>query len=288
MEKPSALGRFGKVAVLTVIVILVLYPFASVLATSFATEADIVNGGGLVLIPLHPTLAAYKTILQGGVIAHAVVVSIFITLVGTAISLVATTAMAYGLSRPIIGRRALVLISISTLFFFPGIIPLYLMVKQLGLLNNYASLILPVAVSAFNMIVMRQFFMDIPQELIDSARIDGAGEIRTLFKIILPLSKAIIAVIALFYGVFYWNQFFFALLFLNDSSQWPLQTVLYLYVLQRAPLAGAVNYVAGEVPPPLQSIQMAVVVIATVPILLVYPFLQKYFTKGVLTGAIKG
>ena len=163
------------------------------------------------------------------------------------------------------------------------------MVKQLGLLNSYASLILPVALNAFNLVVMRQFFLEIPHELVDSAKIDGASELRILWSVVLPLSGAVVAVIALLYAVFYWNAFFQALLYLSDSSMWPLQLVLRQYVIQGSPLPGVTAYSApGGAPPPTQSIQMAVVVVATIPILLVYPFLQRYFTKGVLTGAIKG
>ncbi|MDE3078294.1 MAG: carbohydrate ABC transporter permease, partial [Chloroflexota bacterium] len=223
----------------------------------------------------------------GGIITHAILVSVFVTVIGTALSVTATVAMGYALSRPTVLGRPVLLVALFTLFFVPGIIPNYLMVKQLGLLNNYASLILPVLMNAFNLVVVRQFFMSIPQELIDSARMDGAGDLRILFRIVLPLSKAIVAVISLFYAVAYWNDFFRALLYLSDHAMWPLQLVLRLYVIQSAPLASAAS-LAGEQLPPQQAMQMAVVAIATVPILLVYPFLQKYFTVGVLRGAIKG
>jgi ABC-type glycerol-3-phosphate transport system permease component len=184
--------------------------------------------------------------------------------------------------------RPILYLTLFSLMFPPGIIPQYLVVKQLGLLNNYASLVLPVLLNAFNFIVLRQFFMDIPGELVDAARIDGAGDWRILWRLVLPLSKPALAVIALFYAVSYWNAFFQALLYLSDTAQWPLQLVLRLYVLQGTSLAGAVTYSPGTAPPPTQAVQMAVVVIATIPILLVYPFLQRYFTRGVLTGAIKG
>jgi len=288
VEKPSIVERAVKFLVLAVITIMVIYPFIAVLATSLATEADVVANGGLVLWPAHPTLESYRTILEGGVITHAVVVSVFVTTIGTLLSMAVSVALAYGLSRPIIGRRGFLLVVLFTLFFFPGIIPNYLMVKQLGLLNSYASLIIPVLINAFNVIILRQFFMNIPQELVDSARIDGAGDLSILIKIILPLSKAVLAVIALFYAVAYWNNFFNALLYLNDSSTWPLPLVLRLYVIQGAHLPGAMSFGVDTTPPPEQAIQMAVVVIAVIPILLVYPFLQKYFTTGVLSGAIKG
>jgi putative aldouronate transport system permease protein len=158
-------------------------------------------------------------------------------------------------------------------------------VKQLRLLNNYAALIAPVAINAFNMVVLRQFFLELPQELIDSARVDGAGVLRTLWSIVLPLSKPALAVISLFYAVSYWNAFFNALLYLNEPSSWPLQLIVRLYVLQGV---GSGQLAAESEPLIAQSVQMAVVIVAIVPILVVYPFLQRYFTKGVLTGAIKG
>jgi putative aldouronate transport system permease protein len=289
MERPSRTYLTAKIIVFTMIVVAVLYPMLSVLSTSLASQQDVDEGGGMVLLPLHPSLDAYSSIFQGGVVTHAIFVSIGITLIGTLFSLVITVGLAYGLSRPVIWRKQFLTLALLSLLFQPGIIPSYLVVKQLGLLNSYAALILPVALNAFNLVVMRQFFMGIPHELIDSARIDGAGELRILLQIVLPLSGAILAVVALLYAVFYWNAFFQALLYLQDSSMWPLQLVLRQYVIQGSPLPGVTQYAApGGSPPPTQSIQMAVVVVATIPILLVYPFLQKYFTRGVLTGAIKG
>jgi len=289
MERPSPAYTTARVFVFGMILIAVLYPFVSVLSTSLASQQDVDEGGGMVLVPLHPSIEAYTSIFQGGVVSRAIMVSIGITLIGTLLSLAVTTGLAYGLSRPVLWRKQLLMLALLSLLFQPGIIPSYLVVKQLGLLNSYASLILPVMLNGFNLVVMRQFFMEIPHELIDSARIDGAGELRILLQLVLPLSGAILAVIALLYAVFYWNAFFQALLYLQDSSMWPLQLVLRQYVIQGSPLPGVTAYAApGGSPPPTQSIQMAVVVVATIPILVVYPFLQKYFSKGVLTGAIKG
>jgi putative aldouronate transport system permease protein len=289
MERPSRAVITAKVVIFGLILFAVIYPFVSIVATSLASQQDVDEGGGMVLIPFHPSLNSYLTIFQGGVITRAILVSIGITTIGTLASLVVTIGMAYALSRPVVGRRPFLLLALFALLFQPGIIPSYLVVKQLGLLNSYASLILPVMLNAFILVVMRQFFMDIPQELLDSARIDGAGELRILLRIVLPLSGAILAVAGLLYAVFYWNAFFQALLYLSDNTMWPLQLVLRQYVIQGSPLPGVTAYAAaGGAPPPTQSIQMAVVVVATLPILLVYPFVQKYFTKGVLTGAIKG
>jgi len=290
MERPSRTALTAKFIVLALIVMVVVYPFVSVVATSLASEQDITNGGGMVLWPAHPSLDAYTTIFSAGAVAHSIWVSVAITAVGTLVSVVVTTMLAYATSRPILFGRVILMMALLTLLFPPGIIPSYLVVKQLGLLNNYASLILPVLVSAFNFVVLRQFFMNIPQELTDSARIDGASDVGILLKIVLPLSKPVLAVIALFYAVTtYWNSFFPALLYLSDNSKWPLQLVARQYVLQGSPMLGSTAYgAAASAPPPTQSLQMAVVVVAIVPILILYPFLQRYFTQGVLTGAIKG
>ena len=286
MEKPSAVGTAAKVTVLVVITALVVYPFLSVLATSLSTEADISRHGGLVLIPSHPTLAAYRTIFAGGVVTDALLRSVLITVVGTACSLAATIGMAYGLSRrDVVGGRFFLLVALFTMLFSPGVIPNFLVVKQLGLLDTYAALILPTMVSAFNLVVLRSFFMNLPTELFEAARIDGAGDFRVLARIVLPLSKGVLAVVTLFYAVAYWNAFFNAMLYVNDDK-WPLSMVLRQFVLQGQSLSDSVS--ASEAAVPAQAIQMAVVVVSLVPILLVYPFLQRYFTKGVLTGAVKG
>lgn len=289
MEPESAFERIVKIVVLTVISIMVIYPFITVVATSLATQEEITREGGLIMLwPRQPSLGAYRSILAGGIVVRATIVSIGITVVGTALSLVTTTAMAYALSRPIVFGRAILMMVLFTLLFAPGIIPNYLVVKQLGLLNTYAALTLPVMISAFNLVVMRQFFMGIPGELIDSARIDGANDFKILTHIVLPLSGAVIAVVALFYAVAYWNAFFNAMLYLNNNAMWPLQLVLRNYVVQASPLPGSAAPGDESGLPPAQALHMAVLVVALVPILLLYPFLQRYFTRGVLSGAIKG
>jgi multiple sugar transport system permease protein/putative aldouronate transport system permease protein len=161
-------------------------------------------------------------------------------------------------------------------------------VKSLGLVDSYWSLALPVMINAFNVIILRAFFMELPEEIIDSARIDGAGDLAILWRIVLPLSKGVLAVIALFYGVGYWNAFFAALLYLNDFSMWPLQLVLRTYVVNQTQLGVDQLPVSGEALPPQESLQMAILVLSIIPILLVYPFVQRHFTKGVLIGAVKG
>ncbi|MDK0523462.1 MULTISPECIES: carbohydrate ABC transporter permease [unclassified Streptomyces] len=286
MERPTRLGQTAKAVAIVVVVLAVAYPLVGVIGTSFASQTDIIKSSGLVLWPDHPTLDAYRTIFTGGVVTRALIVSIGITVLGTLASLLVTVGMAYGLSRrDVTGSRFILMTALFTMLFNAGIIPNFLLVKGLGLYDTYAALVMPTLVSAFNLVVLRSFFMNLPDELYDAAKVDGAGDFRILVRIVLPLSKAVLAVISLFYAVTYWNAFFNALLYLNDSDKWPLPMVLRTYVLQGQSLNAAS---AGEALAPQQAVQMAVLVIAVVPILCVYPFLQRYFTKGVLTGAIKG
>lgn len=285
MEKPSIPMQGLKGLVLLLVCTAVIYPFLVVVGTSLSTQQEIAANNGFVLFPTQPTFEAYTTILSGGIVTDALFRSIGITLVGTALSITLTVMMAYGLSRRgLLAGNFLLMTALLTMLFSPGIIPTFLVVKELGLLGTYAALILPTALSAFNLIIIRSFIMNIPAELLEAARLDGAGDLRILWHVVLPLSKAVIAVIGLFYAVGYWNMFFNAMLYV-DSDKWPLAMVLRQYVL----LGSSLDATSGaEIAAPSQAIQMAVVVISLVPILCIYPFLQKYFTKGVLTGAIKG
>ncbi|MGW1893619.1 carbohydrate ABC transporter permease [Streptomyces sp. NPDC002004] len=286
-EPPTRAGRATKAVVLAVIVAVMVLPFLTVLSTSLASRREITAAGGYVLFPTEPTLEAYRTILSGGLVTRAVMVSVLITLVGTALSLLSSIGLAYGLSkRGVPGSGPVLLMVLFTLLFAPGMIPMYVLVKELGLLDSYGALILPGLINAFNLVVLRAFFMNIPEELYQAARIDGAGDWRILTRIVLPLSKGVIAVVGLFYAVTYWNAFFNAMLYLNDSGKWPVQLVLRTYVVQSKQMTS--DQLGLTHLPPQQSLSMAVVMIALVPILLIFPFLQKYFTKGVLTGAIKG
>lgn len=284
-EKPSFLGLWSMRVFWVGLAFMMVFPFIYIISISFSSFKD-VAGKGLILIPAHPNLDAYGYVLASGVVTRAVGVSLFVTIVGTLVNLIMTVTMAYGLSRRGVPGRGFILGLVAfTILFAPGIIPKYLVVKQFGLLDNLWALILPGAISAFNLVVMRNSFMSIPEELIESARLDGANDLRILWNIVLPLSGAVIAAIGLFYGVDHWNSFFDATLYINDPAKWPVQLVLRQFVLQGAVIQ---DVTVNQQPPPPITIQMAVVVLATVPILLVYPFLQKYFTKGVLTGSIKG
>jgi putative aldouronate transport system permease protein len=293
-EQPSAAGQGAKSGAIVVILLLVLLPLYSVALTSFSTQASINVAGGLVVWPHGLTLNAYRLIIGGGVVGRALLVSVAITAVGTAVSMVVTILAAYGLSRQgSFGHRTILWIMMITMFFNGGIIPLFLVVSALGGYDQYWALILPSAVSVFNIIVMRAFFSSTAAEVIESARVDGAGDWAILRRIVLPMSKPVIAVIALFYAVGYWNSWFNILLFMpSDSVRWPLQMVMYNYVTEGITMpgsgtSGVGQYLGSQQIAPL-SLQMAVVVLTVVPVLIVYPFVQKHFTKGVLLGAIKG
>lgn len=286
MEEPSVAMTILKAAVLLFIVVIMIFPFINVLAVSLSSYEDIL-GGGLILFPKEPTLDAYRTLFNGGIVVRALQVSAGLTIFGTLAQMAFTTTMAWGLSRPNVpGSRFFLIMVLMAMLIWPGLIPMFLLVKELNLLNTYPALILPGLISSFNLIIVRQFFMNLPQDLIDSAKLDGASEFQVFRTIALPLSKAVLAVIGLFYAVGIWNSWFNALLYINDSEKWPIQMVLRQYVLMGANISAADLNQAVPLPP--QTLQMAIVVVATVPILIVYPFLQRYFTQGVLSGAIKG
>ncbi|MEE2522520.1 carbohydrate ABC transporter permease [Pseudarthrobacter sp. J75] len=283
-EKPHPFYQSVKALVLIGFSISILAPILLVVSTSLADNEQLAKAGGFVMWPERPTLEAYVTIFKGPMVLQSLGVSLFITVVGTLLALFVTITMAYATSRPVLFGRPVIIAILFTLLFAPGLIPSFLMIRELGLLDSLWSLILPGTFAAFNFVVMRAFFMNIPAELIESARIDGASDFQILWRIVMPLSKAVIAVVGLFYAVGFWNSFFNALLYINDHSKWPIQLLLRNFVVQGA---AADQLGITQVPPP-QSIQMAVVVVALVPILMVYPFLQKHFAKGVITGAVKG
>jgi len=292
-EKPTVAGQAGKSTALIVVVAVVLVPIWMVVITSVSTQASVNDAGGLVLVPHGLTVEAYRQIFTNQLVMHSLFVSLAITVVGTVLSMVVTILAAYGLSRPkSYGHRTILMTMVVTMFFSGGLIPTFLVVSALGGYDNYWSLILPSAVSVFNILVVRSFFASTSQELIDAASIDGASDWRTLWSVVLPTSRAITAVVALFYAVGYWNTFFNALLFLPDNQKWPLQMVIYTYTLQGSSMPGTgitnTGQYYGTQQVAILAIQMAVVTLTLIPILLVYPFVQRHFTKGVLLGAVKG
>lgn len=287
-EKPTPVGQSLKAIALTIIVLAVLIPMWSVLVTSLASRETLSEAGGsMVFVPKEIDFSAYRTIFSGGIVTRALWISTLVTVVGTAVSLSFTVLAAYGLSRPgSVGHRPILFYFLLTFLIYPGLVPSYLVVTGVGLKDSLWSLILPSAISVFNLVVIRGFFQNIPQELLDSARIDGAGEFRVLWRIVLPLSKAVVAVVGLFYAVGYWNAWFNALLYIDNSDKFPLQIILRSMILlgQSPQFSGATT---GSLPP-TESIKMAVVVLTIAPILIVYPFIQRHFIKGVILGAIKG
>lgn len=279
-------------AILLVIVLCMIVPFLYVLAVSF-TDPSVYRTNALILWPEKWSLAAYKHLLSGNAFLEGLKASLFITVVGTAIAIAVTSTMAYMLSKPLLpGRKWMLYLVLFTMMFSPGMIPEYLLVLKLGLLNNWWSLILPAATNAWSLLVMRSFFRTIPPELEESAKLDGATDIGVFRRIVLPLSKAPLAAFTLFFAVGFWNTYFNAILYLTDSVKWPLQVIL-----QQIVLASVVDQFLGSKGAiqaslmnavPSETIKMATIVITMAPILLAYPFLQKHFAKGVLIGSVKG
>ncbi|WP_046176358.1 carbohydrate ABC transporter permease [Domibacillus indicus] len=275
--------------VLGVIGILMIIPFLYVIAGSFATEAELTSRS-FFIFPETFTLEAYEYIFSTDRFIRSILVSIGVTVVGTIVCLFFTFSMAYPLSRRnLAGRNLFMNMVVFSMMFSGGMIPTYIVVKSLGLLDSYWALILPIAINPFNLIIVKTFFQNIPIELEESAKVDGCTELGIFWRIMLPLSKPVIATFALFYAVAIWNDFFSALLYISDSSKWPVQVLLQQIILLSQSTIGDTAATGAEyVTPPDQSLKLAVVVIATLPILIIYPFLQKHFAKGMLLGSVKG
>ncbi|TCM99551.1 carbohydrate ABC transporter membrane protein 2 (CUT1 family) [Paenibacillus sp. BK033] len=277
------------VILLSAISLLAVLPFIYIIAGSFASDAELTKRA-VFLIPKTFTTAAYQFIFSTDTILQSIKVSLYVTVVGTAVNLFFTVTMAYALSkRNLMGRNTVLNLIVFSMLFGGGLIPTYLVVRDLHLLDSFWALMLPGAISAFNLIIVKNFFQELPAELEEAAKIDGCTELGLLWKIVLPLSMPVLATFTLFYAVGHWNNFYSALLYINDPQKWPLQVMLRQIVLLSQTAAGDINSMDPNfVAPPDQSIKMAVIVIGTIPILLVYPFLQKHFAKGVLIGSVKG
>jgi putative aldouronate transport system permease protein len=269
-------------ALLALLSLVTFLPFIYVIISSFSATTAV--------FPTHFTLDAYKYIFSTPTVGRSLLNSILITTLGSLFNLLLTSLMAYPLAKKdLLGRKLLLFMVTFTMLFGGGMIPTYFVVKALGLIDSYAALILPVAISAFNLIVMKNFFQSIPEELEEAARIDGCHDVGILFRIALPLSAPALAAFGLFYAVEHWNNYFSAVLYLNDGAKWPVQVILRQIVILAtdSSLSGDPSALDGMTVIE-QSVKMAVIVVATVPILLVYPFLQKHFTKGVMLGSVKG
>jgi putative aldouronate transport system permease protein len=286
---PGTIFDVTNYVVLGVIGIVAILPFLYVIAGSFASDAELTQRS-VFLIPETFTLAAYRFIFSTDTILKSIGVSLYVMVLGTFVNLFFTVTMAYALSkRGLMGRNTVLNLIIFSMLFGGGLIPTFLVVRQLHMLDTYWALMIPGAISAFNLIIVKNFFQEIPPELEEAAKIDGCTELGLLWRIVLPLSMPVLATFTLFYAVGHWNNFFSALLYINDPAKWPLQVMLRQIVLLSQAAAGDINAMDPNfVKPPEQSIKMAVIVVGTIPILLVYPFLQKHFAKGVLIGSVKG
>ncbi|MFG1735199.1 carbohydrate ABC transporter permease [Paenibacillus sp. 843] len=290
--KPTTSERVFDVANIVFLIFLSLMfviPFLAVLSTSFISTEESMRRGAFVLIPERLDFAAYDVLLnRGKIILNAYQVTIFRVVVGTILNLLFTSMLAYGLARRSLpGRNGLVLFIFLTMIFQGGLIPNYMLMDTLGLKDTLWVLILPSLISAWNLFILRNFFMGLPEELEESAVIDGATPLLILFKIVIPLSMPAMATIGLFYAVHHWNDWFGASIYINDVNKMPVQVIMRNILLTGITQNEAqLEYVRN--PPPAATLKSAVIMISTLPILFVYPFLQKYFVKGVMVGSIKG
>ena len=275
--------------VLGLIALSTVLPFLYVVAGSFATDKELTEKA-FFIIPEVWSLNAYKYAINTANILRGLRNSIILTIAGTVMCMLFSLSFAYPLSKVHFrGRNWIMNMVIVTMLFSGGMIPNYLVFTAYGLYDSYWALILPGLVSPFNMIIIKKFFADLPQELEDAAYVDGAGDLKIFARIALPLSKPVIASISLFYGVGFWNDYFNSMIYLRTPEKYPIQIQLRSIILLTSQITDiAMDYYDMNGAPPDKAVKMACTVIATVPILLVYPFVQKYFTKGVMVGAVKG
>ena len=287
VKKKITIGTALNYHLIILLTFVCLYPFLNVLSISFSGY-DAVLSGGVTFYPIDFSMEAYKQILGRSTIWTSMRTTVIITLLGTALSLVLTTFAAYALSiNDLPGKKVLTGMILFTMYFGGGMIPTFLVVKNVGLYDTLGALFIPQSISVFNFIVMRTFFRELPESLQDAARIDGASYMQILVKIILPLSLPIIATMGLFYAVGYWNSYFEALIYIQDVNKYTLQLRLRSLLFGSELTTNSADNIAGTMVL-TQSLKMAIVVVSTLPILVVYPWLQKYFVKGVMLGSVKG
>ena len=282
-------GRYSPVfdtlvyAILIAVLLLTLVPVMYVVAVSFTPYSEVVKHQGVVLIPTEITFDAYKIIMKRNDFWNGLWMTIEITVLGTLANLVVTTAFAYPLSRKHLpGRSLITKMVVFTMIFSAGTIPTYLVVKQTGMLNSLLSYIVPGLVGVSNLIIMKSFFENLPEDIFDAARIDGCGEFKVLGRIVLPMSVPIMMTIGMYYAVGHWNTYMAAVLYVTDDTLQPVQVIL-----RRLLLSSITDFDADTIVP-TESLRMAAVCFSTLPIVVVYPFIQKYFVKGTLAGAVKG
>lgn len=264
---------------LTLVCLTILIPIWNVLITSFAKDIDVM-GNDYLLVPHSFTLKNYIHILQSGYM-KAFKNSIFVAIIGTSLSMFISIPLGFALSRKdLLGRNFLMKILTLTLIFDVGIMPFYIVVRSLKLINSIAAIIIPVAVSTFNVIIIKNYMTSIPESLLESARLDGCNDLIILIKIIIPLSVSIIAAVTLFYFVSYWNRYFEVIMFINDSKKYTLQVVLRGLMFESDDALGGGKYVYNNT-------KMAVMVLGMLPVLILYPFIQKHFISGLMLGGVK-
>lgn len=270
---------------LFLVFVLCVFPLLYVVSSSITPFEETIRSGGFVLFPTKVTLQGYRQIMRESTLPNGFWVTIRLTLVGTTLNLILTALLAYPLSFATLpGRKYFLLYIIFTMLFSAGLIPTYLVIKSLGIINTFWVMIFPMAISPFLVLIMKTFFEKLPQELFESARMDGAQEVKILWHIALPLSLPVLATVGLFYGVSHWNQFMLGVIYISDRSLHPLQLVLRSIILE-----ASIEEVAElEETVPSMTLKMAAVVFTATPIIAVYPFLQRYFVKGLTIGAVKG
>ena len=279
--------------ILTVILLIVAYPLIYIVSASFSSTAAVM-ANRVWLWPVEPSLKGYEAVFNNKDILTGFGNSIFYTLAGTFVNLVVTLAAAYPLSRRDLRPRNFIMLVFSfTMFFAGGMIPSYLLVSNLGMLNTCWSVILPGALNVYNMIIARQFFAsNIPTELLEASQLDGCSDFQFIFRVVVPLSGAIVAVLGLFFAVGHWNAYFSALLYIGDRKKYPLQVFLREILIQNtidASMTGSVSLEDEVVKQGLEDLlKYSLIIVASVPVLIIYPFVQKYFVKGVMIGSIKG
>ncbi len=274
--------QFFVATILIVIGVLCLFPMLYVVSVSLTPYEEYLRQSGVVLFPKKFTFEAYRQFWMEPYVLRCFINTVLISTFGTALNIIVTVLMAYALSKKdLVFGKFFTLFALIPLMISGGMIPTYLMVKNTGLLNSLAALVIPTLVAPYTLLITRSFFSSIDGSLFESARIDGAGEFRVLCSIALPVSMPIIATIGLMYGVAHWNEYFSSLMYNNDSAMRTLQVVL-REMLNRA------NNMDAEIAVPTRTLQMAGVVVSAVPIIVVYPFLQKHFTQGIMLGAVKG
>ncbi|MCJ8006971.1 carbohydrate ABC transporter permease [Lederbergia wuyishanensis] len=279
---------FSNVLFMSILILVTLYPFLYVLFSSVSDPGLLAKNTGVLYKPLGLTFKAYQLVFENPMIMIGYVNTIFYVVVGTAINIFLTSIGAYALSRKnVMLSKPIMMMIIFTMFFSGGLIPTYLLINELGMMNTRWSLIIPNSISVWNLIIMRTSFKGIPESLEESAKMDGANDFTILFRIILPLSLPVIAVMILFYGVGHWNSYFSAMIYLRDNSLWPLQLFLREILITNSTEGFITGVGGGDRYPIGETVKYATIIVATLPILFLYPFLQKYFVKGVMIGSIK-